>query len=55
MALGIAFNARGQQRMTVDNPEAKKTTKWTQAMWEDYRNASAADKKRLIAKWGRPG
>ena len=55
MALGIAYNARGQQRMTVENPEAKKTTKWTQAMWEDYRNASAADKKRLIAKWGRPG
>lgn len=53
MALAIAYHARGQQRMTVKVPEQKKT-KWTESMWEDYRAASATEKRHLVEIWGRP-
>lgn len=57
MALGIACLARdsGQIRLTerTESGEAKKI-KWTDDMWEDYRNASASDKKLLIERWGKP-
>jgi len=28
--------------------------KWTEDMWEDYRNASSAERRELIRAWGRP-
>jgi hypothetical protein len=27
---------------------------WTKDMWEDYSNATAAERQYLIAKWGDP-
>ena len=54
MALAIAHNARGQQRMTVKSMEPERTTEWTKSMWEDYRAASAAEKQELRRLWGRP-
>lgn len=54
MALAIAHNARGQQRMTVKSVEPERTTEWTKSMWEDYRAASAAEKQELRRLWGRP-
>lgn len=36
----------------ADNP---RRTKWTEDMYEDYRNANAALKKELIRRWGKPG
>lgn len=55
MALAIAFNARGQQRMTVEAaPAAKSTEKWSKDMWEDYRRASAEEKQMLLRMWGQP-
>ena len=54
MALAIAHNARGQQRMTVKSVEPERTSEWTKSMWEDYRAASAAEKQELRRLWGRP-
>lgn len=54
LAIAIAFNARSQQRMTVLTPAGKAANKWTKGMWEDYRNASAAEKRELIELWGPP-
>lgn len=52
MALGIAYYARPQQRFVVE--EDKKRSKWTEGMWEDYRNASREEKKMLLQLWGHP-
>ncbi len=54
MALAIAYFARssGQARLSESAPRAE--TVWTEDMKEDYENASAADRKRLLASWGRP-
>lgn len=54
LAIAIAFKARSQQRMTVLTPAGKAANKWTKGMWEDYRNASAAEKRELIDLWGPP-
>lgn len=54
LALAIAHNARGQQRMTVKSVEPERTSEWTKSMWEDYRAASAAEKQELRRLWGRP-
>lgn len=57
MALGIACLARdsGQIRLTERHTAGEeKKIKWTDDMWEDYRNASASDKKILIERWGKP-
>ena len=35
-------------------PKNIRRRQWTQDMYEDYRNASAADRKMLIEKWGNP-
>ena len=55
MALAIAYNARSQQRSTVETTEQwQKKDKWTEDMWDDYRRASPQDKKMLLELWGRP-
>ena len=53
MSLAIAYHARTQQR-SADLPDADRHRPWTKGMWEDYRNASAREKERLIAMWGDP-
>ena len=53
LALAIAFNARSQQRMTVEVRKSYGTDGWTEDMWEDYNHASAAEKRILLEKWGR--
>lgn len=54
LALAIAHNARSQQTMTVKNQDDEKRSEWTKGMWEDYRAASSAEKRELLAMWGRP-
>lgn len=55
MALAIAYNARSQQRSNVERVRTGgQREKWTETMWEDYRRASASDKKMLLEIWGQP-
>lgn len=54
MALAIAYNARTQQRST-DEADQRAAKPWTKGMWEDYRNASPAEREQLLAMWGPPG
>lgn len=53
LSLAIAHHIRGQQSYVPEAPAAEER-KWTEDMWEDYRNASAAERKMLIERWGRP-
>lgn len=53
MALAIAHYIRPQQRMTV-TPPPEQTVRWTDDMWEDYRNANREQREYLIQKWGTP-
>jgi len=54
MAIAIAFNARSQQRMTVAASVEKRTSAWSEDMWEDYRSAGSDEKKMLLEMWGHP-
>lgn len=57
MAFAIALFARdsGQISLSVGSVVREKAAaKWTEDMWEDYRNASPEDKKILIERWGEP-
>lgn len=54
MALAIAHNARGQQRMTVQVQESEQTRKWSKDMWEDFNRASKPEQQMLIREWGKP-
>ena len=53
MALAIAHHIRPQQDYLPARPEPEGVT-WDASMWEDYNNASKAEKEYLIRKWGRP-
>ena len=53
MALAIAHHIRPQQDYLPESPEPEGVT-WDASMWEDYNNASKAEKEYLIKKWGRP-
>ena len=55
IALAIAHYVRPQQRMNVETnqPDAG-GAKWTEDMWEDYRNADKAGKELLVQMWGQP-
>ena len=53
MALAIAHHIRPQQSYLAQSAQGE-TVKWTRDMWEDYENASDAERRRLIQKWGVP-
>ncbi len=53
MALAIAYYVRPQQSYHAAPKEGQRV-KWTDSMWEDYRNASPSDQQLLMKKWGRP-
>ena len=53
MALAIAHHIRPQQDYLPESPEPEGVA-WDASMWEDYNNASRAEKEYLIQKWGRP-
>ncbi len=53
MSLAIAHHIRPQQRYLAQAAQGE-TVKWTRDMWEDYENASDAERRRLIQKWGVP-
>lgn len=53
MALAIAHYIRPQQDYIAGQPEQHKK-RWTDDMWEDYRNADEDLRKLLIEKWGNP-
>lgn len=53
MSLAIAHFIRPQQKYTKAADEKK--SKWTDGMWEDFRNCSSKEERDyLIKKWGRP-
>lgn len=55
MALAIAHYVRPQQRMNVETPKPKGGgSRWTDDMWEDYRNAGKAGREMLRKLWGNP-
>jgi phage terminase large subunit len=53
MALAITQHIRPQQEY-ISEPSEGQGRKWTKSMWEDYENASNAEREMLIKKWGRP-
>ena len=53
MSLAIAHYIRPQQRYTKWQNGAA-GVKWTASQWEDYENASTAEREMLIKRWGRP-
>lgn len=54
MALAIAHYVRPRQRMNVETPRKAGEAKWTDDMWEDYRNADKAGQELLRRMWGEP-
>ena len=48
----IAEQIREQQ--SRKNEKDVKKMKYTKEMWEDYRNASPAERKRIVEVWGEP-
>lgn len=54
MALSIAHGIRNQQSFAAKTPKADRGRKWTEDMWEDYRNATPAVREMLRQKWGNP-
>jgi len=39
-------------KVLTKEPEGK--VRWTDDMWEDYRNADADERRYLISRWGEP-
>ena len=54
MAAAIAYASRNQQEMTVRVAAIAAKRKWTDDMWEDYRNASEEMQRMMIRDWGEP-
>ena len=54
MSLGIAHMIRSQQRAVVEVQAAAGARRWTEDMWQDWRNASPEMKQVLEQRWGRP-
>jgi phage terminase large subunit len=52
MALAIAHYIRPQQDYLTKAEEEKRA--WTDAMWEDYRNASPKEREEMLRDWGQP-
>ena len=40
--------------LAAENPSKKNKKKWTEDMWEDYKNASLEEKEYLVKKYGEP-
>lgn len=53
LALAIAHFIRHQQSYGKLEADGK-PRKWTESMWEDYRNANSEERKLLKEKWGTP-
>lgn len=53
MSLAIAHAIRPQQSCLSQAPETA-GAEWDASMWEDYDNASPAEREYLIKKWGKP-
>ena len=53
MSLAIAHYIRPQQSYIQTAAEGEER-KWTASQWEDYENASPAEREMLIKRWGRP-
>lgn len=51
MAAAICHFARSQQRVTMEHQDTGDTSHWTEDMWEDYRAADEAGKRRLRKLW----
>ena len=54
MALAIAHGIRNQQSSVAKVPKKAGGSRWTEDMWEDYRNANPAVREMLRKKWGDP-
>lgn len=52
MALAIAHHIRPQQSYLAEEEETASV--WTEAMWDDYRNAGREEKEYLRSIWGKP-
>lgn len=52
MALAIAHYIRPQQRYKLLGEDYG--VKWSKSQWEDYDNASTAERAEMIRRWGRP-
>lgn len=53
MALAIAHGIRPQQRYTIEEGGTAEK-RWSDDMWEDYKNASPEERDFLLKKWGKP-
>lgn len=53
MALAIAHYIRPQQSYLPETDE-EEGVKWSPSQWEDYENASPAERELLLKRWGRP-
>ena len=51
MAAAICHFARTQQRVTLEQDAGADTSHWTEDMWEDYRTADEAGRRRLRKMW----
>lgn len=53
LSLAIAHHIRPQQSYLLQEPRAQ-GVKWSRSQWEDYENASPAEREMLKKKWGTP-
>ena len=53
MALAITYYIRDQQETRIEKPRGERV-KWHADQWEDYDNASEAEKAELLKLWGNP-
>jgi phage terminase large subunit len=53
MALAITYYIRDQQETRIEKPRGDRV-KWHADQWEDYDNASEAEKAELLKLWGNP-
>lgn len=54
LALAIAHHIRPQQSYLAELNDTSEARKWSDSMWEDYRNASPEEKEYLRKRWGMP-
>lgn len=54
MALAIAHYIRSQQTTVVEVEPGEGTAVWTEDMWQDWNNATPADRELMLKLWGEP-